>query len=372
MTNKFLKLAGPIAGLFALAATASAEFKLNENITTDGFVVGSYQFNNPVINGSPEGTGAQDHLDVDAAKLGFALDYKPITGVMSFYYQPNTSVHLRDAYVAYNFANGFSVSGGKFQSWLGFEAFDAVNRHQISRANDDFLRAIPGYHSGVRLEYAAQDYSTGVAVVDSIYEYSYLKGDGELRYNRGVEGYFKYKGIKDLTLFAGLAFESRVTGNRDTYYSSYGYFNYSRPSILTLDLWASYQLDPDTLVAAEFVYKDRDGTGDQGYNWLFLTDRKITEKLSTAFRVSGEHIDSNSSYYPGESFTKFTLAPSYKVTANLTIRGEVSYYNYANNTYAPYTETTYYNNSSSSTRTYGPIKALDHSTFVGIQALFQF
>ena len=47
---------------------------------------------------------------------------------------------------------GTSVTAGKFLSYLGYEAFDIPNMTQVSYANGDFLGAIPGYHTGVRVD----------------------------------------------------------------------------------------------------------------------------------------------------------------------------------------------------------------------------
>jgi len=370
MNNYITKIGGIATVLLAVTITASAEIKLNDNISTSGYIVGSNQYTSHAVqyttiynsDGSSYGgskADKKDSFDVDSAKLRFDLNYKPVAGVISLYYQPNASVSILDAYVSYDVGNGFSVSGGKFLTWLGYEANDPVDMYQISYANNDFLGAIPNYHSGVRVEYSDQNYGAGVAVVDSVYPGGYLKGDGELRHNAGFEAYFTYKGIKDVTLWSAVAYETRRTYDANSYY----YYNNSpAPAIVTLDFWASYQVDQNTLVAAEFAHKNGDAQGDRGYNWLFLTNRTFTQKFSTAFRVSGEHINSYRyygsllSYRP--NFTKFTVAPTYVVTANLSLRGEISYYNYSNYDY------------------YEPMasrpKNLDHSTYIGVQALFKF
>ena len=359
MANYITKVGGIATAMIALTITASAEIKLNDNISTSGYIVGSNQYWSRVVSGysteiAPASAIKKDSFDVDAAKLLFDLNYKPVSGVVSFYYQPNQRADILDAYATYDAGNGITVSGGKFLTWLGYEAFDATNMYQISYANNDFLGAIPSYHSGVRVEYSDQDYGAGIAVVDSIYSNgNYLKGDGELRYNQGFEAYFTYKGIKDITPWSGIAYESQRTN--ELHYPN-------MPAIVTLDFWASYQMDKDTLIAAEFAHKNGDARGDRGYNWLFLTNRTFSEKFSTAFRVSGEHVNSyrvsNTAIVQLPNFTKFTVAPAYNVTANLIVRGEISYYNYANYGYNDYER--------------GLSLNLNHSTYVGVQAIFKF
>jgi hypothetical protein len=378
MIKRICNLTGLAISLLGLATSASAEIKLNDNISTSGYIVGSNQYWSQITrpqNASYGATGIykEDTLDVDAAKLQFDINYKPLSGAVSFYYTTSQQINLLDAYVTLDAGHGISVSGGKFQSWLGFEAFDAVNMYQISYANNDFLRALPTYHSGVRVEYSDQNCGAGIAVLDSVYSNYYygnnLKGDGEFRYNQGFEAYFTYKGIKDLTLWSGIGYETRRTSEPAPLQYSYYPPAPAAPSIVTLDFWASYQLSKNTLVATEFVHKNGDAQGDRGYNWLVLTNHIFTEKFSTAFRISGEHV--NSFIEPGNyvwqqpNFTKFTVAPSYNVTPHLTIRGEVSCYNYSNYRY-------FDKNAYSLPSIVPATRSLNHSTYIGVQALFKF
>ena len=96
-----------------------------------------------------------------------------------------------------------------------------------------------------------------------------------------------------------------------------------------------------TAVGAEYAYKDG-GIGNKGYNWLGVLTYGFTDKVSSAFRISGEKLNDG-----GPGFTKYTIAPGYAVTDKLTVRAEVSYYDYTR---------------------YGT----DHATFYGVQAFFKF
>jgi hypothetical protein len=375
MANYLTKVGGIATALLALTITASAEIKLNDNISTSGYLAGSNRYTSQVIQSgyayNPDGSfvygshiDKKDSFEVDAAKLRFDLNYKPVTGVVSLYHQPDGNVTILDAYVSYDAGHGISITGGKFQSWLGFEAFDPVDMYQISYANNDFLNAAPSYHSGVSVGYSDGDYNTGIAILDSVYSGGYLKGDGELRHNAGFEAHVAYMGIKDVVLWSGIAYESRRTYDDSLVYYSSPYYlsNIAAPSIVTLDFWASYQMDKATLFAVEYAHKNGDAHGDRGYNWLFLTHRSFTEKFSTAVRVSGEHVNSyrlSSTWLVQQpNFTKFTIAPAYAVTANLSLRGEISYYNYSN-----------YNYTDANTF---QSRSLNHSTYFAVQALFKF
>jgi hypothetical protein len=182
---------------------------------------------------------------------------------------------------------------------------------QISYANGDFLGAIPGYHSGVKVDYADKVQGVGVAVVDSVYSpYGGVRGDGELKHNAGLEGYYTYTGVSDLTLWAGFAYDTKG--------------GFQPHSVFTFDFWAAYNVTKSLRVAAEFVSKDG-GTGAKGTNWLLFANYTFSDKVSSTFRVSGEEMADG-----GPKFTKYTIAPAYALTANLAVRAEYSYYNYSN------------------------------------------
>src|SRR4051794_8267652 len=198
MTKRVTSLGGLSATLLALAATASAEVKLNDNFSVSGYIEGSYQYSKP-----KPGTSS-DSFNIDSSQLLFTGTFKPVTAVMSFFYVPNATKEttVLDAYATYDAGNGVTVTGGKFLSYLGYESFFTVNNPEISFANGDFLGPIPGYHDGVKVDYSDKEWGSGIALVDSVYSGPYyLKGDGELKHNAGFEGYVAYKGIENLTIW---------------------------------------------------------------------------------------------------------------------------------------------------------------------------
>jgi hypothetical protein len=316
-----------LAAAFSLAAslTAFADIKVNDSFSVSGYAAGSYRTTDP------DPGPASDKFDLDAVKTLFSTNFKPVTGVISLYYQPNAphDVTVLDAYATVDVGGGSTVTAGKFLSYLGYEAFDLVNMSQISYANGDFLGPIPGYHSGVKYDYSDKDVGFGMALLDSVYSGPYyLKGDGELKHNAGFEGYFVYKAIPDVTVWAGFAYDTK------------GNVIHKNDEILTLNIWASYNLTKDSSLGLEYVNKDG-GLGDKGYNWLAFFGQNFTPKVSTAFRLSGEKMKS------GPGFTKYTVAPAYKVNDNFLVRAEVSYYDYTKYT-------------------------ADSALFFGIQSVFKF
>lgn len=332
-----LKLTTLAIACAATTATAFADIKLNDNLTLSGYAIGAYM--NYKANGQP---GVDSLFDASKPIPGggdsndvltrLTMNFKPVTGVVSLNYFPNLGGNneftVLDAYAAIDAGGGTTVTVGKFLSYLGYESFYPVFMDQVSYANGDFLAPIPGYHTGAKVDFSSNGVGGGVAVLDSVYSpYGGTRGDGELQHNAGFEGYLTYTGVQNLTLWAGIAHDTKG--------------GFQPHEVTTLDFWASYQVSKAARVAAEFVSKDG-GLGNKGTNWLTFLNYTFNDQVSSTFRISGEEMSDG-----GPRFTKYTIAPAYAVNANFSIRAEYSYYNYSRYT-------------------------TDHADFFGVQAVFKF
>lgn len=251
----------------------------------------------------------------DAVKLGLEATKGPFSVYTSLFFSPvagndafgsGNDAGILDAYLTYKVGN-FSITGGKYLSWLGYEAFDAVNMTQLSYANN-FLGAIPAYHTGIKFEYATDVIGAGFNVSDSIRGGDgFWSGDEDYGNGLGYEAYLVYKGIDKLTLWGGVAFDTSddVAG-------------VAVDDFVTYDIWASYALSDKMTVAAELVYSDN-GTayGTQGLAFLQYA---FTEKFSTVFRFGYDNVDTL-----GVTGYKYTVAPTYAFNEHLSLRAEVSY-----------------------------------------------
>ncbi len=339
MTKRVYQLSGIGVSLLALTATASADIKLNDNLTLSGYAAGTYEYNS---KGGPGGdsydslfNGAKDTPGADDVKTALTFNYKPVTAVVSLYYVPNLGANeltVLDAYVTYDAGNGVSISAGKFLSWMGYEAFDTVNMSQITHSSGvgGNLGAYPAYHSGVKVEYGDKEWGAGAALLDSVWSYNgFAKGDGELKHNVGFEAYLTYKGIEGLQIWGGFAYDSKgASPNSLDVPISYQTYK----STAMGDIWIQYAVSKQVTVAAELIGKDGDtaaGTPRKGWDWLVFGSYTIDDKWSIIGRVSGENMSSatkNESLLP--SYTQYTIGPSYNVSPNLIVRAEYSYYKY--------------------------------------------
>lgn len=309
MTKQSSRLAGWATALLSLAVSATADVKLNENFSVGGYTVGSYQYT------KTEGTPASDRFDLDAVKTLFTASFKPVTGVVSMFYPgpSGSDVTVLDAYATYDLGGGYSITGGKFLSYLGYEAFDPVNMTQITYAAPTLgsMFSIPAYHTGIRLDYGDAANSFGIALLDSVYSpISIFKGDGELIHNGGFEAYYKYTGTKDLTLWAGIAYDTKG--------------GFQPHSVATYDFWAQYAVSSEVTIAGEYAYTDG-GTGKKGSSWLAFLQYAPKGPVSWIFRVSGDDPDVS---VAASDYMQYTVCPTYKLTDNLSVRAEYSYYDY--------------------------------------------
>lgn len=301
------KLTGLTASLVALTSVAHAEVKINDHLAVSGFAVGASTLIDP-SNGSSTTTNLDSGAtNVDAVKVALTGTYDAISGKVSLFYVPESTsggseAGLLDAYLTYT-AGSFSVTGGKFLSYLGYEAWDAINMSTISYGNS--WNAIPGYHSGAKVDYTGDGFAAGAAVVDSLYMDAnhFFGGDGHFDDGLGYEAYVNYTGIEKLTLFLGLGIEDE--DGLDTQY--------------VYNFWASYALSTKLTGAFEFTYNDN-GV-DQASRWALFGIYTFSDSVSLTGRVSGVIED----IATGDAGTAFTVSPTYTFNSNFSVRAEVTY-----------------------------------------------
>lgn len=332
MTKNMTRLTRLAASLAALASVASADVKINDYLTLSGYASAS-----GVLADNSVGKDVSSLYDtageLNFTKIALTGTYGDFGGKVSLLYTPSrvsgTDAGILDAYLDWTKSN-FTVTVGKFGSFLGYESFDTSAMTQLTYAADFF--AIPDYHTGANVTYAAKTWGAGVALVDSVYGKpgaaywrSISEGDGSYSNGIGEEAYVTYTGINNLTLWLGGAEEQN---------NSY-----------TIDLWASYVVNSALTLAAEVDSQEGVAKG-----WLTEAQYTFNPKLSAVLRVSGARYNDKSV----GAGTNFTVAPTYKLTSNLSIRGEI----------------TYADSAAATAGDYGILTS--RGMFYGVQALFTF
>jgi hypothetical protein len=293
---------GGTAALLLLATPTFADVKVNDHFIVNGYAVGSYtstHFDAGPSQNTYFEVGAP-LANADAVKLGVLGTAGAFAAYGSILYLPGAAndAGLLDAYATYDTGVGVKITGGKFLSYLGYEAFDPINMAQLTYGST--IYAVPAYHTGAKVDYSSKTFSAGVAVVDSIFSgpNGFFEGDREYNDDIGVEAMVSYTGIDKLTVFAGIATENTKGAADD---------------LFIFNLWASYALSDKVTVAGEFITQN-----DFMSAWLAFVSYKFSDKVSTAFRISGVDWDA------GGKDTKYTVAPTYAFNSNFSLRAELS------------------------------------------------
>lgn len=305
--NTRFKLAAALS--LAATLTAVADVKVNENFLVNGYAVGSWTTTDPDVGSRNETFFKNGTLfgNTDAVKLGLLGKSGPVSAYGSILYLPaagsTNEAGLLDAYATFDAGNGLTLTGGKYLSYLGYEAFDAVNMAQLTYGYTIF--AVPAYHSGAKLDYTTKAFSAGVSVTDSIYggAKGFFEGDREFSDDLGVEAYVKITSIDKMNIFLGMAHEDTHRAN---------------DKLFIFDLWADYKISDTVTIAGEFDIQEGGGALE-GKGWLAFLSYAMSKEFSTAFRVSGFKADA------GGDDTKWTIAPTWTLNSNLAVRGEVSF-----------------------------------------------
>jgi hypothetical protein len=288
-----------MAGTEAVTAPAPvASTSCLDWITVSGYAAVAYTY---VDDGTD--SFADGGTPFDAVKVGFEGSQGPVGGYASLFYTPGADdeAGILDAFLTYK-AGNFTITGGKYLSYLGYEAFDTVNMMQLTYANG--MGAIPAYHNGIKVDYSTDVFGAGFNISDSIRGGDgFWTGDEEFSDDQGYEGYVVYKGVEKLTVWAGFAYE-----NTD---------DLGLEDFVTYDLWASYDLTDKLTIAGEIAYHD---SGPNGFAGLGLLKYAFTDKFSTVLRFGIDEYKSG-----GSDTYRYTFAPTYAFCESFLVRGEVTF-----------------------------------------------
>ena len=305
MIKHLSKISG-VAAFAVIASSASAEVKINENLSLDGYAIGSSAVLEGTADQNDTFLDSGDKL-LDAVKVALNGKYGDFSGKVSLLAVPNLNSSngtsgLLDAYVTYT-AGEFAITGGKFNSWLGYESFDSVNNPFLTYGAAGF-GYFANYDTGAKVEYITKEISAGISVRDSLLadpDGGFFQGDGNFANDLGYEAYVLYSGIDKLTVFLGAGYQD--VDNSET--------------LETYNAWASYALTDKVTLVGEVSSTDFGAFGKISFAYTFLTTYKVNDSWSVSGRYG--HFDSDSGDY-----SSYGVASTYYITQNFGIKGEVT------------------------------------------------
>lgn len=292
MKNKLLSLASLLA---AFNLNAIEIGPTGSGVEMSGFVD---------IASSKQGSDTESTTAQVEVNFGFASG--PVSAMVGLDFGEGSVYgsdgNMEEAYVTYDFGNGFSVTGGRMLTYMGFEAFDPTNMYQFSYAYDvegaqDIYDA---YDYGASIDYGTDSFSIGV--------WSSLEADA------GYELALAFTGIEN---FTAKAIWSDFSAPGDDAYEKSTY-------------WISYEMDK-LLIAAEVAEKDSldAGTGATAAvdvdGMMIMANYAVSDALGLTLRYSEtEYLTFDGTpYYEG---SKFTVSPGYVFTDSLSGLLEYSSY----------------------------------------------
>jgi hypothetical protein len=310
-----LSTATAMAGTEEMKAPASV-VSTPDWLKVSGYAAATYYYYD-AENGPSGDTFFHTGTPLDAVKLGLEATQGAFSAYGSLFYSPigdtstfagGSEAGILDAYGSYT-TGAFKITGGKYLSYMGYEAFDAVNMNQITYANST-TGGVPAYHTGAKVDYSTDVWGAGFSISDSIRGPSFWEGDGDWGNGLGYEAYVVYKGIDKLTLWGGVAYDD--TENTPDY-SSY-------------DVWASYDITDKLTVAGEIIYSDNTLSGaNSAWGGLAFLKYDFTDQFSLVGRFGIDEVESTGPAVVAPDNYKYTISPTYAFNEHFLVRGEVSY-----------------------------------------------
>ena len=315
MKNK-IAIASAFLASFSLA---TAEIVINDFLSFEGFIDMSYTHEDSEITPADSSVdGSDNSFGVDQVEINWLFNFDRVTGVVDFAYTGSdasgTAVNsgddtqLEQAYATYALDESSSITAGRFQSMLGFEAFEPTGLYQFSFAYDNTI--LPAYGEGVKYNYASGDFSFGAALLSDYesYDAGRLGGSGDS--SNAIELAASYS-QDNVTYFLGYAQQDSEGATDGTTDVINAYVTYATGAWIfagELNIGNS-----ETGSYALGLSNDEDAMSG-----LLMANYAYSDVASVTGRISFESFEANDAVDTELSQTKLTLAHGYAFTDNLS------------------------------------------------------
>ena len=283
-------------GMLALTLTlgsASAEIKLNDNLSISGFL--------DMSTVTTMGDETETSLSFDQFEMDFHLNYGSVTGQVDVDSTDDfQGIKLEQGFVTYtapkDMLPGVSITAGRFLSSLGFEAAEPTGLYQYS-----FSEGIPypGYQNGVAVNVKPMKQAgLYVAFLSSVWDVNETDAG-----TPGIEAQLALTPIEQITAKVGYALDAM-----DDYTQT------------ELNAWVSFAQGPLTLAGEIDLLGNWGADGNNGMHFLGMANVSLADIISApvgvTLRFSGITLDDS------DTSTEFTFSPSYTATENWLLLAE--------------------------------------------------
>lgn len=293
--NEKVKVAALALAIFA-AQPAAAEVKFS------GFVDMS------VFSDDGNASMSLDQFELDVSTdLGGGVSMRADVNALG----PTAPVELEQAFITYDTGAGLALTVGKFLSCTGFEAAEPTGLYQYSYST---TLVYGGYQNGIAASYGSDKFGLYGAVVASVWDGAKTGFSGD---DFGIEVQATLTPISGLTAKAALAWEDGFEHATQT-------APFDRA---LLNLWAAYEAGPLTLAVELNGLNNWEGGAmlyESGAGLLAMANYGISDKVGVTGRISGMALTDAVVEDAGDyEVSEFTIAPSYAVSDNWSLIGEV-------------------------------------------------
>jgi len=300
------------SALAAASSLATAEIKINEFLSFEGFVDASYSHTATEFSALGQTVKDSDNsFGIDQVEIDWMFNFGKVTAQVDLEYEEaGGNTNVEQAFVSYDLGNGSAITAGRYESMLGLEAKEPTGLYQFSTAYDG-LSFLPQYGQGVKYTGQSGDLSYGVSLQDE----SFDNGGGRLGGSNNVfaapDGSYSVEAAVALT-----------SGN----------FTYS--------LGGAYEdaddLGDNSIINAHVTYVSGAWTLGAEYNvadiesdnnaevdsWLVMANYAYSDCCSVTGRISS--VEREDDVAADQEALKYTLAHNYALSDNLAIITEVS------------------------------------------------
>lgn len=297
------------SALAAASSLATAEIKINEFLSFEGFVDMSYSHTD--FDGPGTAKDSTNSYNIDEVEIDWLFNFGKVTARVDLEYgfveTDDQGTLVEQAFVSYDLGNGSALTMGRYESMLGLEAKEPTGLYQFSTAygDDNFL---PQYGQGVKYTGQSGDFSYGISLQDESF------GNDEGQLGGDTDGTYSIEAAAsltsgNLTYSLGGAFEQASDDDDGDNYVVNGHVVYQSGA---WTIGAEYNIGE---------FENVGGDDEELTSGLVMANYAYSDCCSVTGRVSFGDSEQGAS---DEDFIKYTLAHNYALTDNLAIITEVS------------------------------------------------
>lgn len=315
IASKKLPLALTVLGMGA--SVSMAEIKINDNLSTAGFVdMALHGAKADNVDATLDGELDQYELDF-MYKFGFFSARADVNAL-----GPTGNVAIEQAFITSTLTNSLSLSFGKFLSCTGFEAAEPTGMYQYSYSKNMDPTSptgmmYGGYQNGINLNFSTPTFGIYVSAVSDVWngaETEYMK-------TPGGEFQLSLMPVEGVTVKAAYALQmyDADAGTDEFQGLANVWAQYSKGAITAaaeFNYLMSWAKNVGT-AAAPLVKDDLTGMG-----WLAMVNYKFTDKFAGTLRYSATTLDDEIDA-TDDMGSEVTVSPSFAISPNWLALAEV-------------------------------------------------